>query len=341
MINILRALSALTFGALTLGAFCLVAPANAQNQSQLNIVVGFGAGGLYHNTGVILSRHMGKYLPGNPTIVVRTMPGAGSIVAANHVANVAPKDGTTLGIIGGNTILEPLFGNDKAQFDPRTLRWIGSMSTAINLCTVWHGTPVKTLEDMKQHELVAGSTGRGSRTYDYPVALNALFGTKFKVISGYTGLTQLHPAMERGEVQSICGWGWDGIMAQRPDWMRDGKIRILVQMAFQKHPNLPDVPLILDLMKNETERNAMRLLVLDTLIAWPLVAPAGTPDAKIAELRQAFVKAMEDPVLIEETRKSARSWDYVTGERIEGAIAEAFNSSPDVIALARKLLDHP
>lgn len=313
----------------------------AQGPQTVNIIVGFGAGGLYHNTGVILSRHMGKYLPGNPNIVVRTMPGAGSIVAANHIANVAPKDGGTLGIIGGGTILEPLYGNKQAQYDPRTLRWIGSMSTAINLCTVWHETKVKTIDDMKTHELVAGSTGRGSRTSEYPTALNALLGTKFKVISGYTGLTQLHPAMERGEIQSICGWGWDGIMAQRPDWLRDGKIRILVQMGLQKHPNLPDVPLILDLLKSDAERQAMRLIVLDTFIAWPLVAPAGTPDSRIAELRRAFEQAMQDPALIEDTKKTSRSSDYVTGEAIEKAIADAFRTPAEIVELARKLLDHP
>lgn len=314
-------------------------PARAQTPP-ISIVVGFGAGGLYHNTGVILSRHMGKYLPGNPTIVVKPMPGAGSIVATNHVANVAPKDGTTLGIIGGNTILEPLFGNASAQYDPRKLRWIGSMSTAVNLCTVWHSTPVKSLDDMRSHELVAGSTGRGSRTWDYPVALNALLGTKFKVISGYTGLPQMHPAIERGEIQSICGWGWDGIMAQRPDWLRDGKVRILVQMAYQKHPKLPDVPLILDLMKTERERQAMQLLVLDTLVAWPLVAPAGTPDAKVAELRSAFVKAMADPGVLEDTAKSARSSDMVSGEAIWKAIADVYSTPPEAVAFAKGLLDH-
>ncbi len=316
------------------------APCLAQQSQQINIIVGFGAGGLYHNTGVLLSRHMGKYLPGNPAIVVKTMPGAGAIVASNHVANVAPKDGATLGIVGGATILEPLFGNKFAQYDPRTLRWIGSMSTAVNLCTVWHETPVKTLEDMKTTVLVAGSTGRGSRTYDYPTALNALLGTKFKVISGYTGLTQLHPAMERGEVQSICGWGWDGIMAQRPDWLRDSKVRILVQMAYEKHPNLPDIPLILDLMKTENERQAMRLIVLDTLVAWPLIAPAGTPDVKVRELRDAFNRAMQDPAMIEDTKKSARSSDVVTGERIEQAIREVYATVPEVVTLAWGLLDH-
>jgi tripartite-type tricarboxylate transporter receptor subunit TctC len=315
-------------------------PAHAQQPATLNIIVGFGAGGLYHNTGVILSRHMGKYLPGNPTIVVRPMPGAGSVVAANHIANVAPKDGSTLAIIGGNTILESLFGSATAQYDPRTLRWIGSMSTAVNLCTVWHTTPVKSLDDMRQHELVAGSTGRGSRTWDYPTALNTLLGTRFKVISGYTGLPQMHPAIENGEIQSICGWGWDGIMAQRPDWLRDNKVRILVQMGYQKHPNLPDVPLILDLLKTERERLAMRMIVLDTLVAWPLVAPPGTPDAKVAELRAAFVKAMADPGVLEDTRKAARSSDMVTGEAIEKAIADVYATPADVVAFAKKLLDH-
>jgi len=314
-----------------------IAASPASAQQTITIVVGFGAGGLYHNTGILLSRHMGKHLPGNPTIIVRAMPGAGSIVAANHIANVAPKDGSVLGIIGGGTILEPLYGNKQAQYDPRTLRWIGSMSTAINLCTVWHEHPVKTIEDARKIELVAGSTGRGSRTNDYPTALNNLLGTKFKVVTGYTGLPQMHPAMERKELNSICGWGWDGIMAQRPDWLADKKVNILVQFGVRKHPQLPHVPLLHELVKTDRERQAADLLVLDTFVAWPLVAPPGTPDAKIAELRAAFGKALAEPAMAEETTKMRRSLEHITGEEIEAKIAGVFKTPPDVVAFARKI----
>lgn len=318
-------------------AVCAFANGAAHAQQTITITVGFGAGGLYHNTGILLSRHMGKHLPGNPSIIVRAMPGAGSIIAANYIANVAPKDGSALGIIGGGTILEPLYGNKQAQYDPRTLRWIGSMSTAINLCTVWHESPVKTIEDAKKIELNAGSTGRGSRTSDYPTALNNLLGTKFKIVTGYTGLPQMHPAMERKEIQSICGWGWDGVMAQRPDWLADKKLNILVQFGTRKHPQLPHVPLLHDLLKTDREKQAADLLVLDTLVAWPLVAPPGTPDAKIAELRSAFAKALAEPAMAEETKKMRRSLEHITGEEIEAKIAQAFKTPPDVVQFARKI----
>lgn len=317
-------------------ALCAV-PVAAQQPQTISIVVGFGAGGLYHNTGMLLSRHMGKHLPGNPTIIVKTMPGAGSVIAANYIANVAPKDGSTLGIIGGGTILEPLYGNKKAQYDPRKLRWIGSMSTAINLCTVWHDSPVKTIADAKKFGLAAGSTGRGSRTSDYPTALNNLLGTKFKVVTGYTGLTQLHPAMERGEIQSICGWGWDGMMAQRPDWLRDKKVNILVQFGTRKHPQLPDVPLLRDLMTTEREKQAADLLVVDTLVAWPLVAPPGISEAKLRELRSAFAKALAEPGMVEDAQKIRCSLEHITGEEIEAKIAEVYKTPDDVVQFTRKI----
>jgi tripartite-type tricarboxylate transporter receptor subunit TctC len=333
----MRAIQALSFAVLTGVLAAGASPAAAQQSQTITIVVGFGAGGLYHNTGMLLSRHMGQHLPGNPTIVVKAQPGAGSIIAANYIANVAPKDGSVLGIIGGGTILEALYGNKQAQYDPRTLRWIGSMSTAINLCTVWHEHPVKTIADAAKHEVIAGSTGRGSRTTDYPIALNNLTGAKFKVVSGYTGLPQMHPAMERRELHSICGWGWDGIMAQRPDWLADKKVNILVQFGARKHPQLPDVPLLRDLARTEDEKLATDLLVLDTFVAWPLIAPPGTSDAKVAELRAAFVKTLAEPGMIEETKKVRRSLELVSGEEIEQKIAEAYKTPPHVRALARKL----
>lgn len=328
-------------GALALAVCAAVAAApgdaRAQSSGPVTIVVGFGAGGLYHNTGMLLSRHMGKYLPGNPNVVVKTMPGAGSLIAANHLANVAPKDGSVLGVIGGGTILEPLFGNEKARFDPREIHWIGSLSTAVNLCTVWHESPVETIDDATRHEVVAGSTGRGSRTYTYPTALNNTLGTKFKVIAGYQGLAELHPAMERGEVHSVCGWGWDGVMAQRPDWVRDGKVRFLTQFAQRKHPKLPEVPLVLDLMKTERDRQAMNLLVLDTLVAWPLVAPPGMPESDVAALREAYEKTLADPEFVADATKNRRSIELITGAEIEKAIAEVYETPKDVVQYAREI----
>src|ERR1051325_1903044 len=174
---------------------------------QVSIVVGFSSAGTYDATARLFARHLGKYLPGKPTIIVRNMPGAGSMVAANSLYSSAPKDGTTLGVIGGGVVLEPLLGNPQAAYDSRRFNWIGGRTRDQFLCLVWHTVPVHTLHDATQREVAVGATGPGSRTLTYPRALNELLGTKFKVVSGYPGGHEITLALERGEGEGYCGWG--------------------------------------------------------------------------------------------------------------------------------------
>ncbi|MDB5572190.1 MAG: tripartite tricarboxylate transporter family receptor [Hyphomicrobiales bacterium] len=317
------------------------APGSAQAQTaplkEITINVGFGAGGVYHTMSMLLSRHLGKFMPGQPPVVVKTMPGAGSILAANYLYNVAPKDGSALGSIGGGTILEPLFRNAEAKYDPAKFNWIGTTSSETYTCVGWRASPIEKITDATQREMVAGSTGRGSRTYTYASALNDLLGTRIKIVTGYRGMTDIHLAMERGELDSVCGWGYSSIFSQKPDWIRDNKIRILLQFGYAKNPDIPDVPLVLDVLQNDRDRAAMRLMVLDALIAWPLVAPPGVPAERVAELRKAYDTALKEPALLAEAKQLQLVIAPVSGEEIAKAVAETMATPRDVVDHARKL----
>ena len=185
---------------------------------QITIIVGFTAGGTYDATARLFARYLGKHLAGNPTVIVRNMPGAGSLIAGMYLYNTAPKDGTTLGIIGGGTVLEPLLGNPQARYDARRFAWIGGRSRDNFLCLVWHTVPVSSIEDVIKRETVVGATGPGSRTLTYPKALNDLIGTKFKIVSGYPGGNEITLALEKGEVEGYCGWALGSIKTRAPDW---------------------------------------------------------------------------------------------------------------------------
>jgi tripartite-type tricarboxylate transporter receptor subunit TctC len=322
-------------GAIALTA--LAGSAAAQSKKPITIVVGFGSGGAYYMTGLLVSQHMPKYLPGKPKIIVKNMPGAGSIVATNYLANIAPKDGSVLGVIGAGTITEAMFGNSKAKYDPRKIGWIGSMSTGVNLCTVWATTGVKTIADAQKKEIIAGSTGRGSRTYTYPLAMNKILGTKFKIVTGYKGLNMLQPALEKGEVHSVCGYAWEGLKAQKLAWVKEGKLNIIAQFARTKSAEFPNVPLMRDLVKTNTEKQALDLMVIDTLIAWPVVAPPGMPAKTLRMYRDAFAKTMKDPEFIAAAKRVKRDVDLVTGEQVDKIIAEAYAYPKAAIDAAKDL----
>lgn len=332
-----RLASLALLSAFSLAAAVALTPVGARAAQTITITVGFGAGGLYDITARSVAQRMGKYLPDHPTIIVQNKPGAGGLVAANYIANLAPKDGSALAVLGGGNVLEPLFGNEAAQFDPRKLIWLGTIDTAVNLCAIWHDVPVYSLEDAKKREVVAGSTGRGSRTTTYPNALNATLGTKFKVLPGYPGGQAISQAMEKGEVESFCGVAYSALVARSPDWLRDKKLRFIAQFGYQKLPQVPEAPLVLDLMKNKRDRDAMSILVIDTLIAWPTVAPAGIPKATEANLRRAYMETMKDPDFLKDMKRIKFNVDPVPGEKLEAAINRIYALPKDVIGYAKKL----
>jgi tripartite-type tricarboxylate transporter receptor subunit TctC len=304
---------------------------------QITIVVGFTSAGTYDATARLFARHLGKHLPGKPNVIVRNMPGAGSLVATNSLYASAPKDGTTLGVIGGGVVLEPLLGNPQAAYDSRRFNWIGGRTRDQFLCLVWHTVPVHTLHDATRRETVVGATGPGSRTLTYPKLLNELLGTKFKIVSGYPGGNEITLALERGEVEGYCGWALGSIKTRAPDWIRDGKIRPLAQFTLAKAADLPNVPLATELANSERERRAIEFFAADSVLAWPLVAPPDLPAERLAELRQAFGAMMQDPQLLGEASSQGLDIDPVSGAEIAELVQRLYGTPPDVLELVRKI----
>src|SRR5262249_49080261 len=218
-------------------------PADFYKGKNVEVDVGYSVGGGYDLYARMLARHMGKHIPGNPTIVPKNMEGAGSLRLANWIYNVAPKDGSVFATIGRGTGFDPLLGHKGAQFDATKYSWLGSANNEVSVCVAWQSAGIDKFEDLYTKELTVGGTSASADTDQFPRAINGMLGTKMKIVTGYPGGNDVGLAMERGEVNGRCGWSWSSVKSTRPDWIRDKKIKVLVQLALEKHPDLPDVPL--------------------------------------------------------------------------------------------------
>ena len=239
---------------------CAMTPARAAEFYEgkvATIIVGFTPGGTYDQMARLYARHMPRFLPGKPTIVVQNMPGAGSLVATTHLANTAVRDGTVLGVVGGGTVWESILGNPQARYDPKTFNWIGGKSRDNITCLVWLTSPIRTIADAMASEVIVGATGPGSRTMTFPKALNDLVGTKFKIVAGYPGGNEITMALEKGEVGGYCGWALGSLKQRAPQWYDEKKVRFLVQFASARDKDLQDVPLAVDLAKTPAHRDIM------------------------------------------------------------------------------------
>jgi tripartite-type tricarboxylate transporter receptor subunit TctC len=308
-------------------------PAPFYQGKQITIVVGFTTGGTYDATARLFARHLGKHLPGNPSVVVRNMPGSGSLVATLHLYNAAPKDGTTLGVVGGGIVLEPLLGNPQATYDARRFNWIGGRTKDNIVCATWNKVPVRTMADVTKRETVVGATGPGSRTLTHPRAFNELLGTKFKIVSGYPGGNEITLAVERGEVEGYCGWTVGSIVNRASNWLHDGTLTLLAQFT----RDLPNIPVARDLVPTETGKRAIDFLSADVVLAWPLVAPPGLPDERINELRTGFLAMMNDPEVRAEAAKLKLEMAPVPGREMQELTEQLYGSPPDVIELVKKI----
>jgi tripartite-type tricarboxylate transporter receptor subunit TctC len=309
--------------ALTLGAATALPARAADFQGkQVTIVVGFSAGGGYDVTARLYARHFGRHLAGNPTVIISNMPGAGSAVAASSLYGGPLQDGTRIGIIAGGAVIEPLFGNQQARYDARKFQWIGGRSTEASVCTTWHDTPVKTMQDAVSRVSAMGASGPGSRTVTYPKLLNELIGTKFKVVTGYPGSKEITLAMERHEVDGQCGISWGTVKNGHADWLRDGKLNLLAQFALTRASDLPHVPLAGEFAKNERDRKAIEFVESDTVLAWPLLAPPEVPAERVRELRTAFLAMVKDDEFLADIAKMNFDLEPMSGEDLQAFIAK-------------------
>jgi len=300
---------------------------------QITIVVGYSTGGTYDSSARLVARHLGRHLPGNPTVIVRNMPGSGGLVATRHLYEAAPKDGTTLAVVTGGMAVEPLLGNPQAKYDSRRFHWIGGRSRDNLVCATWNKVPVRSIADVTRRETVMGGTGPGSRTLTHPRAFNELLGTKFKVVAGYPGGTEITLAMERGEVEGYCGWAVGSIMSRAPNWLTDGTVTLLTQFTRE----LPKVPVARDLMPTEAGKRVVDFLSADVVLAWPFLAPPGVPLERVNELRQGFLAAMNDPELKADAAKQRLEAEAVPGTEMQELVDELYRSPPEVIELVKKI----
>ncbi len=327
-----------------MSVLCAALPAAAQSSSEfyagktVSIFIGFGPGGAYDLSARVLARHMGKHLPGHPQMVPKNMPGAGSLRAAAYIYSVAPKDGTEFGIFGRTAPIDPLLGTEGAKYDPLKFTWLGSTSNEVSTCVAWHTTPVKTAQDAMQHELSVGAAGVTSPSAMLPKIFNLAIGTKFKVIGGYPASANALTAMENGELGGFCSWGWVPMKSMRADWIRDKKFNVLFQIALRKHPDHPEVPLVLEFAKNDDDRKLIELVVAPQQFARPFAAPPDLPHERAAQLRRAFEATVKDPAFVEESIKLKLEPEFVSHTDIEDSVRRLYAFPSAVIARAREAM---
>jgi tripartite-type tricarboxylate transporter receptor subunit TctC len=325
-------------GALSLGLFaslllCNSSAAVAQDfyaGKSVQMVIGFGPGGGYDLWARIVARHIGRHLPGNPTVVPQNLEGAGSYRAANYIYTVAPKDGTVMGLIARDAALGPLTGAPGAQFDATKMSYLGTPTTETNVCIAYKDAKVKTAQDLLTTQLVVGDTGPGTGTHSYPKALIDLLGMKFKIVGGYPSSSDVFLAMERGEVEGICE-SLDSVSGKRPTWIKDKTINILFQGGAEPSPDLKGIPFVVDLAKNDEDKKAIEFLYAGQGIGRPFVAPPNLPPERLKMMRDAFNATMKDPEFIAEVKQRKLDLEPETGEHLEGLIKKIYATPKPIV----------
>lgn len=306
----------------------------------MTVIVYSPAGSAYDLYARLLSRHMPRHIPGSPNMVAKNMVGAGGLTAARYLFTAAPKDGSVIGTVNRGLPFMPLLGrNANLEFEPLRFTWLGSMSTETAVAVSWHTSPVRTSRDLFEREFIVGGTGAGSNSESIPAVLNGLLGTRFKIISGYDGVTNASLAMERGEIEGFAAYSWVALKATRSDWIRDKKLNYLFQTGTTPHPEIPaDVPLVGSLAKTDADRQALRLLFTQEVLGRPFLAPPDVPADRAAALRAGFSASMKDPALLAEGASARMELELVTAEDVERVIRDAFATPADVVERTRKAL---
>ncbi|MFT5539421.1 MAG: tripartite-type tricarboxylate transporter receptor subunit TctC [Alphaproteobacteria bacterium] len=303
---------------------------------QIKLIIGSSAGGGYDTYGRVIARHMGKHIPGKPRFVVQNMPGSSSRKAANYLYNIAPKDGTAIAGTFSGIPAEPLMNPSVVKFDALKFNWIGSAARDAQAGMVWTTAPAQTLNDVMTKEMIVGASG--GATHDFPMLANAILGTKFKIIAGYKGTKGIGLAMERGEVQGNAGTTWSSIKTQHTDWLKQKKIRVFVQYGRTRHPELPDVPLMIDLAKSEADRQALNLSFARQDFARPYVAPPALPAARIKALRSAFNATMVDQAFLKDAAKRRIEIAPLKAEEMIALIKNIYATPPEVVARVQNIV---
>ncbi len=301
----------------------------------LSMYVGSGAGGGFDEIGRVFAPHFARHLPGSPTVVVKNMPGAGGLTNVNFMYNSAPRDGSAFAAPFNTVFMLPLFGDPSAKFDPRKFTWIGSLDKQTGTCIVWQTSTVRSLEDAQQREVVVGATGTNSTPAIFSNVLNTLLHAKLKIVSGYA-TNEVRFAMERGETEGICGMAWQTYKAIAPGWVSEGKIRPIAQLGLTLNKDLPDVPLVLDMLKDPADKQVFELTVLPQEFGRPFIAPPDIPADRASAMQAAFAQTLTDPLFLADAAKIRLSLDPLSGNEIKALLDRAYTAPKDVIERAAK-----
>lgn len=309
---------------------------------QMTLLVGSGVGGGYDVYARLVARHWPKHIPGKPTFVVQNMPAAGSLVATNTLANTAPRDGLTIGQVQAHMAVEPMMGVTgslaNVKFDGRTLNWIGSIAKEYPVVVAWHTSPIKTFKDTLSQEMVLGASGTATADSVYPRLMNEMIGTRFKVIDGYKDNPSMILATETGEIMGRGGWFLSSLMSTQGQQLKEGKLRVLAQVALEKHPDLPHVALVTEFISDNAKRAKLEFSLSWLAMGRPFVAPPGVPADRLKILRDSFMATANDPELLAEAKRMNLDISPLTGEQTQAIVAGLYDTPKDVVESVRLIM---
>jgi tripartite-type tricarboxylate transporter receptor subunit TctC len=332
--------------ALTVAALAFIIPFGAFSQGSaqtleqfykgklLDLEIGYPTGGSNDAYGRLLANHLGKHIPGSPSVVPRNVPGAGSFLAVNRVFSTLPKDGTVIGLGAPTLALDERLGSQGVRFKTAELNWLGRVDSLINIVMMWKTSPVKTIADAQKIESTLSGTGAGSTVSIYPTVLNNVIGTKFKLVMGYRGSNEAMLAMERGEVEGHST-AWSAVKVAKPDWLRDKTVTIIVQFALQRHPELPDIPTAVELARNDDERAVLAAIMNASEVGTAFFTGPGVPPDRLAALRHAFDETMKDPEFLAEAQRIRLGVSPMAGEAVQKLVGQISGLTPALLEKVR------
>ena len=318
--------------------------AHAQSADQfyqgrtVNMIIGFDVGGGYDIYARLVARHLGNHLAPKATVVPQNMPGAGGLSAMNYLYRSAAKDGSVIGAPHNNIALGQLLGGPNIEYDARQFNWVGRVTSTVDVHYAWHTSKTRQFADIRQRETYVAGTGPSSNSTIMPRVLNELAGTKFKLVTGFKGTNDANLAMERGEVEMVLK-PWEGVKSGNADWLRDHKINLIVQYGINRHPDMPNVPTIVEVMETDEQRQILRLFVSTSEIGRSIMMPPGAPKDRVEAVRAAFMKMVQDPAFKAEAEKAQMELDPMSGADLQKLIDDTFKMSPARVAEAKALYE--
>lgn len=304
----------------------------------LTLFIGSGAGGGYDRYARTFAQHIGRHIAGHPNIIAKNMPGASGLRLANYLYNKAPKDGSQFAIIQNSISVRPLQSTENVHYEPQKMNWLASANILTNTCVVWHTSKVQSIQEAMKTAIIVGGEAVGTSTINIPRYLNQMIGTKFKIVKGYPGTASVMMALERGEVDGLCGIGWDSLRATRFNLLKENKIKIILQVGPVPHPDLKGVPFVGDLLTSEQDRPILDFLLARLYIGRPFVAPPGVPLKRVLALRTAFMDTMKDPKFLAQAKKARLPILPVSGEKVQAHIEKLSKTSRATVAAASEIL---